>query len=171
MSHLTTVTCLVIGSLLSCASIASEINITGRVFASPCQIDSGSVSQTVEFDQLRASELKTAGAASDWKNVNVKLVSCPATTSQVTVTFDGSRSATDASLYANQLATGATGIALQVAQQADTSKVQGPGSSMTAAVNAQRVAIFPLAGRLYNLNGNVGAGKFSSMVLMSMTYQ
>ncbi|MCS3406718.1 fimbrial protein [Serratia sp. AKBS12] len=171
MPHLTTALLLVLGNLLSFATVASEINITGKVIASPCQMDSGSVSQTIDFEKLRSTDLKNAGTASDWKNVAVKLVNCPPSTRQVSVTFDGSKAAADSSLYANQLADGATGIALQVAQQADTGKVQGPGSTMTAAVDGLRNATFLLAGRLYSPGGSTSAGKFSSTVLMTMTYQ
>ncbi|CAI1072564.1 putative fimbrial protein SthD [Serratia quinivorans] len=171
MLQLSTWALLAFGSLMSFNAMASEINISGRVIASPCRVDSGSVSQTIEFDQLRSTDLKTAGTASNWKNVAVKLINCPVSTRQVTVTFDGTKSADDASLYANQQAGGASNIALQVAQQADTAKVQGPGSSMTAAVDTLHNATFLLAGRLYSPGGNTMPGKFSSMVLMSMTYQ
>lgn len=56
-----------VASSMSWAVQATNINIAGNVVASACNVDSGSVSQDVDFGQLRSTDLKEAGTATDWK--------------------------------------------------------------------------------------------------------
>lgn len=154
--------------MISSAVQATDLNMTGIVLASPCTVDTGSISQDVDFGQLHNTDLRTAGDASEWKPFEVKLTNCPASTTSVKVTFSGTRDSTNATLYAN--AGSATNAAVQMAQTANKSLVQGDGSSMTVAVNAQHNAIYALAGRVMS-TGGTGPGTFRSVVQMSFTYQ
>lgn len=154
--------------MASSAVQATDLSLTGKVIATPCTVDTGSVSQDVNFGQLRAPDLVTAGSASPWMPFEVKLVNCPASTTAVKVTFSGTRASTDATLYAN---TGsAINAAVQMAQAANKSLVQGDGSSMTVAVDALHKATYALAGRVIS-TGNTGPGTFRSVVQMGFTYQ
>jgi minor fimbrial subunit len=148
---------------------AADININGNVVASPCTVDTASVSQEVDFGQVRSTDLKTAGTASDWQPFEVKLKNCPASTSAATATFNGTPFADDASLYAN--AGTADHVAVQMAQNVDKNKVQGNGSSMTVNVDAQHNATYALAGRLISPAGNTGPGTVNSVVQINFTYQ
>lgn len=145
-----------------------NINITGRVVASPCTVDTASVSQEVNFGQVRLNEMRAAGNASDWQSFEVKLVNCPPSTTSAKVTFSGTPATADATLYAN---TGtAVNAAVQLAQAANKTLVQGNGSSMTVSVDAQHNATYALAGRLM-IFSDTGPGTFSSVVQMNFTYQ
>jgi minor fimbrial subunit len=159
---------ILVAGMMSGAVQATDLNISGTVVATPCTVDTGSVSQDVDFGQLRGTDLKTAGEASDWIPFEVKLVGCPASTTSATVTFSGERASTDATLYAN---TGsAVNVAVQMAQAANKAQVQGDGSTMTVAVDGQHNAVYELAGRLISA-GDTGPGTFYSVVQMGFTYQ
>ncbi|MBL5826385.1 fimbrial protein [Serratia fonticola] len=145
-----------------------NINITGKVVASPCAVDTASVSQDVDFGQVRLNEMRAAGNASDWKPFQVRLVNCPQNTTSVTVTFSGIPASNDATLYAN--AGTAPNATVQLAQDANRTLVQGVGSTMTVPVDEQHNATYALAGRLI-VTDDTGAGTFSSVVQMNFTYQ
>lgn len=169
MSKLITSMLLVAAGMMSSAVQAADLNINGTVVANPCMVDSASVNQDVDFGQLRATDLKEAGSASGWQQFTVKLTHCPVSTSKATVTFTGTPSTDDATLFANSST--AQNVAVQMVQDADRSVVQGNGSKMTANVDAQHSAIYNLAARLYSVQGNVVAGTFTSVVLLNFTYQ
>ena len=66
------------------------LNITGNVIASPCQVSSDSITKSVDLGQnIRASSLQTAGAATDWVNFDINLNSCPAGTTKAIMTMHG----------------------------------------------------------------------------------
>ncbi|MGO4744699.1 fimbrial protein [Serratia quinivorans] len=173
MSKLITSTLLLVAAgMMSSAVQATDLDINGIIVASACTVDSASVNQNVDFGQMRATDLKVAGSAGDWKSFAVKLTHCPASTSKATVTFTGTPSVDDATLYANSSAAAAAqNVAVQMVQDADRSVVQGNGSKMTANVDAQHSAIYNLAARLYSVQGNAVAGTFTSVVLLNFTYQ
>lgn len=154
--------------VLSSAVQATDLKISGMVVATPCTVDTSSVSQDVDFGQVRLSEMRVNGNASDWKPFVVKLVNCPQGTTAVTATFSGTPAIADATLYAN---TGtATNAAVQMVQDANKTLVQGDGTSMTVSVDALHNATYALAGRLINFN-DTSAGSFRSIVQMNFTYQ
>ncbi len=66
------------------------LNITGNVIASPCQVSSDSITKSVDLGQnIQASSLQTAGAATDWVNFDINLNSCPAGTTKAIMTMHG----------------------------------------------------------------------------------
>ncbi|CAI0802819.1 fimbrial protein [Serratia fonticola] len=169
MSELITRTLLIIvAGIMSSAVQATDLNINGIVVASPCTVDTASVNQDVDFGQVRLNEMRAAGNASDWQSFEVKLVNCPPSTTSATVTFSGTPATADATLYDN--AGTAVNAAVQLAQAANKTLVQGNGSSMTVSVDAQHNATYALAGRLM-IFSDTGPGTFSSIVQMAFTYQ
>lgn len=159
---------IIVAGIMSSAVQATDLNINGIVVASPCTVDTASVSQDVDFGQVRLNEMRAAGNASDWQSFEVKLVNCPPSTTSATVTFSGTPATADATLYAN--AGTAVNAAVQLAQAANKTLVQGNGSSMTVSVDAQHNATYALAGRLM-IFSDTGPGTFSSVVQMNFTYQ
>ncbi|MEX2952251.1 fimbrial protein [Serratia fonticola] len=159
---------IIVAGIMSSAVQATDLTINGKVVATPCTVDTASVSQDVDFGQVRLTEMRAAGNTSDWEAFQVKLVNCPQGTTSSTVTFSGTPAATDATLYAN--AGTAVNAAVQLAQAANTTLVQGDGSSMTVLVDAQHIATYALAGRLM-VFGDTGPGTFNSVVQMNFTYQ
>ncbi|CAI1564425.1 fimbrial protein [Serratia fonticola] len=159
---------IIVAGIMSSAVQATDLTINGRVVATPCTIDTASVSQDVDFGQVRLTEMRAAGNASDWKAFQVKLVNCPQGTTSSVVTFSGTPATADVTLYAN--AGTATNAAVQLAQDANKTMVQGTGSTMTVPVDAQHNATYALAGRLI-VTDDTRAGTFSSVVQMNFTYQ
>ena len=158
-----------LAALLSLSVQAADINIDGTVVASPCTVDTASVSQDVNFGRVRRADLMVAGASSEWQPFEVTLKNCPASTTSATVAFNGTPFVGDSTLYAN--AGTAARVAIQMAQAANKTQVQGTGSSMTVNVDAQHNATYALAGRLISPAGNTGAGSVNSVVQMNFTYQ
>lgn len=151
------------------AAQALDLNINGTVVASPCTVDTSSVSQDVDFGMVRNTDLKDAGSVSAWKSFSVNLNNCPASTTQAQVTFTGNPAQEDATMYDN---TGtASNVVVQMAADADKSKLLGNGTSMTVNIDAQHKATYLLAGRLVSINGNTGPGTFNSVVQLNFTYQ
>ncbi|MHA7848621.1 fimbrial protein [Serratia sp. D1N4] len=148
---------------------ASNINVSGRVVASPCIIDIGTVNQTVNFGKLQLRDLSGAGNASEWIPITLKLTACPISTSKVIANFSGTASDDDGALYAN---TGtARNIAIHLADVTRTQKL-GTGSSLTVAVDStSRTATIPLASRLLSVNGMSEGGTIAGAVQVNFTYQ
>lgn len=158
-----------LAGVMSTAVQAANLNINGIVVASPCIVDTGSVSQEVDFRQLRNIDLKTAGSSSDWQPFKVKLNSCPQSTSKLTVTLSGNPVSGDATLFAN--AGTAKNVAVQIAEDANRSNLLPNGGGMTVNVDAQRNATYALVGRMNSPMGNAGPGTINSIVQMNFTYQ
>ncbi|MBF7978833.1 fimbrial protein [Rahnella laticis] len=154
---------------MSHAAQALDLNISGTVIASPCTVDTSSVSKDVDFGTVRSTDLKDAGSASDWKSFSVNLINCPVSTTKAQVTFTGNPAQEDATMYDN--AGTASNVAVQMATYADKSNILGNGTSMTVNIDAQHQATYLLAGRLVSINGNTGPGTFNSVVQLNFTYQ
>ncbi|MFP2514724.1 fimbrial protein [Buttiauxella agrestis] len=159
---------LMVAGMMSSAVQAIDLKISGTVVATPCAVDASSVSQDVGFGQVRLSEMRGTGNASDWVPFKIKLVNCPQGTTAVTATFSGMPATADATLYAN--AGTATNAAVQMVQDANKTLVQGDGSSMTVPVDALHNATYALAGRLISFD-DTSAGSFRSVVQVNFTYQ
>lgn len=155
--------------IVSLSAQALDINISGIVVASPCTVDTASVSQDVDFGTVRNTDLKEAGSSSSWKSFSVNLKNCPISTSKAEVTFNGNPASEDATLYAN--AGSASHVAVQMATDGDKTKILGNGTNLIVNIDAQHQAQYLLAGRLVSLAGNTGSGTFSSIIQMSFTYQ
>nr|WP_238485709.1 fimbrial protein [Rahnella ecdela] len=147
-----------------------NINVTGNIVAAPCSVDTGSVSQTINFGQLLGTDLRTAGAASDWKSFQVRLNNCPAATVSATAAFSGAVYPGDPTLYLNNGS--AANVAIQVVDDATKTSVKNSGSTMTVGIDpAQHNAIFALAGRIIAPAGSAGSGDINGVMQMTFTYQ
>lgn len=144
------------------------LNITGNVVASPCQIGSDSVSKSVDLGQnIQASTLQAPGSSSDWVLFEINLVSCPAGTTQATMTMHGTADNTmPAVLYRN------TGTARNVAVQLQmqSGEAMGDGRSYTGTI-ASNAYTYKMQARAYSGSGNVTPGTISSVVTATFTYQ
>ncbi|WP_414446500.1 fimbrial protein [Citrobacter europaeus] len=74
----------------------TTITLKGNVKASPCVVDSAML--TVELGDYFMDSKSTY---SDWKNLDLKLSSCPSGTSKVTATFSGTAGTDPTYFYAN----------------------------------------------------------------------
>lgn len=148
---------------------ATDIDISGTVVASACTVDAGSKEQTVTFEQARAVNYTRVGETSEWQDFSLSLSSCPASTTQVTATFNGDVDTDDITKFANTQGD-ASGMALQVMTRDHQTEIS-PMGTLAVKVAANRTASFPLSARLYTPTGAVTAGSFNTVVQLEFTYQ
>lgn len=162
---------LVMGSCSLAAHAAdTTITITGKVTAAACTINN-SGAYSVIMPDVTAATLNPAASSGTWKTFDVTLSSCPAGTSTVTATFDGTADGADANKYANTTGTGyATNVSVQVQNRSATIADKGKNSTMTVNVDASRNATFDLQARPYSTAGGATVGNISTVVLMNFTY-
>lgn len=143
-----------------------SINISGNITASPCTIDTNTVSQTVDLGRSYAHNI-SVGSGSEWKAFQLTLSKCPAYWKNATVTFTGN-AATDDDFFANSGS--AKGVVLQIS---DSNHIMsyGNGDTMTQIVDESRNVIFPLEARMFNPGGGVSGGDFNAVVQVDFTYQ
>lgn len=174
-SFVSTALSLLIVTVLTQAAFAStdpaQIQVTGTVNASPCEIDESSVSPVnVNLgDDLQTADLNQAGSSSEWVPVTIALKNCPAGTSSVTATFSGTADAADPeTLYTN------TGTATNVAVQLEglTSEPYGNGKTSTLQIAdaTDGKPTWKLQTRAFSKAGGVTPGTISSVITMSFAY-
>ncbi|MBC3378343.1 type 1 fimbrial protein [Serratia fonticola] len=151
-----------------------QVNITGKVIASPCTLDTVNSTLSVDLGDIQASALSTAGTyGGPEKFFNLILNNCPATTSKVTATFSGTPYDADNNLFAN--AGSATGVGIKIKTRAEpyTGTTVRPNQSTWAVpINAAtRSATFAFATSAYTATGNVTPGTISSVMQVAFTYQ
>ncbi|MEX2944477.1 fimbrial protein [Serratia fonticola] len=162
---------LVVGVCSLAAQAAdTTITINGKVTAAACTVNNGGA-YTVTMEDATAAVLNSANSFGTWKTFDVTLSSCPAGTSSVTATFDGTADGSDASKYANTVGAGyATNVAVQVQNRSGTVADKGKNSTMTVNVDASRNATFDLQARPYSTAGGATVGDINTAVLMNFTY-
>ncbi|MGU3415360.1 fimbrial protein [Enterobacteriaceae bacterium C34A] len=146
-----------------------SVSISGNVTASPCTVDTGTVSQTVELGSLPRQDVLIAGAAGEWQNFELTLKDCPASTTKVTSTFQGTQDTQDTSAWKN---TGtSSNVALRLASR-DHATVYSVDSTQQVDVNAgTHSAVFLLSAKMFTPQGNAKPGTFVSVVNVDFTYQ
>lgn len=157
------------GGLFSTASQAVNIDITGKVVATPCVVNGNNESLAVNLgDNIQADSLSASGSATTWTDVTLRLTSCPASTTSFSVAFAGTAD-TDTAYYKN---TGtATNLKLELTD----------GSSEKAYKNGAKLenVTIPSASHAYDLvmraravsNGSVMPGTIVGQVQATFTYQ
>lgn len=160
---------LVCAGLFSAASQAVNIDITGKVVASPCIVNGNNDSLAVSLgENIQADSLATSGSATTWADVTLRLTSCPASTTSFSVAFTGTTD-TDTNYYKN---TGtATNLKLELTDSSSNSAYKN-GAKL------ENVAI-PTATHAYDLvmraravsNGSVMPGTIVGQVQATFTYQ
>lgn len=167
----TTALCiLALGGLFSATCSALQIDITGKVVASPCIVNGGDDSLDVNLgDNIQADDLGTAGNATNWKTFTLALTNCPASTTSFSVAFAGTADANDPNSYEN---TGtATNLKLELTDQTGNTTYSN-GTSLENVV-------IPTDTRAYNLllrtravsKGLVMPGTIKGQVQATFTYQ
>ncbi|MEG2734538.1 MAG: fimbrial protein [Hafnia sp.] len=158
--------------LMSISSQAADrvvINITGRVIASPCTVDNKGLYNVDLGSNIPSNMFNTPASGADWIPFDITLSDCPLGTSSVTATFTGTPDSDDPTTYAN---TNGSEFAQRVSieLQDTTGANLGNSKSLTKNVALNATVKFPLRARAYSKKGGVTAGKISTQVLMSLTY-
>lgn len=144
-----------------------NINITGQVVASPCEVNNNNSDLNVNLGQtIQASTLATAGAGTAPTPFNLSLKSCPVGTSNVTVTFSGTAAANpQTDMYLN------TGVATPLAVELSSgATILGNNSMLTQSVQPDRTVTYALSARAVTPTGNVMPGSIIALVQANFTY-
>lgn len=153
-----------------------QINVTGKIVASPCIIDDGSALKNISLgDQLQSADLNAAGSSSAWVPIDVIFKSCPAGTSTITATFHGTADAGDpTTLYSNSAVdTGDDKAAKNIAVQLEGLANEPYGNGKTATLNiasAGATPTFKMHTRAFSKNGGATPGNISAVITMSFAY-
>lgn len=159
--------------LVSLDTIAAPVtvNITGKVVAAACTVNNSGSYNVVMPDVTAATLNPVASYGALWKTFDVTLSNCPAGTSSITATFDGTADTADAMKYANTTGAGyATNVSVQVQNRSGTVADMGKNSTMTVNVDTSRNATFDLQARPYSTPGGATVGNISTVVLMNFNY-
>ena len=82
-------------------SHAANIDITGKVIASPCQVNDGNDSLSIDLgDSIRAGDIFEPGSGSEWKQAELVLI-CPPSARLFNVTFTGISDDDEPAYYKN----------------------------------------------------------------------
>ncbi|WP_320727302.1 fimbrial protein [Enterobacter sp. 118C5] len=146
-----------------------NLQVTGTVVASPCEI-SGNADVPVNLgDSLQTADLNAAGSSSAWIPVNVSLQNCPAGTSSVTATFSGDADAADPeSLYVNS--GDAKNVAVQLQGLADEKYGDGKTATLQIADAADGKPTWNMQARAFSKNGGVTPGSIVANITMTFAY-
>ena len=151
---------LVCAGLFSAASQAVNIDITGKVVASPCIVNGNNDSLAVSLgDNIQADSLATSGSATTWADVTLRLTSCPASTT----------SDTDTNYYKN---TGtATNLKLELTDSSSNSAYKNGAKLENVAIpTATHAYDLVMRARAVSI-GSVMPGTIVGQVQATFTYQ
>ena len=148
-----------------------NINVTGKVIASPCTtLNGNSNALNVDLGQdIQAYSLEAAGSGSTLTKFDLPVTGCPASTTNVKVTFTGTPDGTDATMWANNAADAAANTAVELSEQT-SGDILSNNSSLTGAVEDGSTT-FKLQARVYSTAGKVMPGDVSSAIVASFEYQ
>ncbi|WP_052284500.1 fimbrial protein [Kluyvera genomosp. 1] len=116
------------GSSAGTQGPGGQVNFTGSITDSSCNVDSGSTNQTVDLGKWAKSYFTGAGTETTKTAFHIKVKDCPDSVAHVAVLFDGKKDSTNSDLLAVDNATGsATGVGIKLYED-DQSEVVKLGS-------------------------------------------
>jgi minor fimbrial subunit len=148
---------------------AADVTITvdGSVIARPCQSLPGD--KTVDFGDVYATSLNTAGSSTAWIDIPLELRQCPVGTSTVKVTFNGPV-ATNPDYYANSSSPGSAG-GIELELQDDLGSILRNGVSRDIPVNfTNGTASLTVKGRVRSESGMTTEGSINAVINVTYTY-
>lgn len=144
-----------------------NINITGKVIASPCVVNNSESNLNIDLGtSIQARSLVDAGAGTTPTPFNLTLTECPLGTSNVKVTFTGTAAeAPQTDMYLN------TGAATPLAVELSSgSTILGNNASLTQGVQADKTVTYALSARAVTPTGSVTPGSIIAVVQANFTY-
>lgn len=151
------------------ASANTQINITGTIKASPCNINVPTGGLNVDLGQdIQASTLAGAGNSTDWKPFSIALTDCPATTTTAVMTLNGTPDSIENTMYANSGSAGK----VQIEVQSKAGASLGNAKTLSQSVNnAGRGTTFEMQARAYSSEGGATPGSIVGTLQATFTYQ
>lgn len=112
------------GSAAGTQGTGGQVQFTGSITDSSCNVDSSTANQTVDLGKWAKSYFTGAGTETTKTAFHIKVKDCPTSVDQVAVLFDGDKDTNNASLLA--VKSGATGVGIKLYED-DQSKQIVPG--------------------------------------------
>jgi len=161
--------CLAAAVLSHSATADTQLNITGTIKASPCKVDVPAGGVNVDLGQsIMAATLSEAGSATDWKPISIEVSECPATTSKVTMTMNGTADTTESDMYQNA----GTAEKVQIQLQSTAGTALGNASTMVQDIEtAKNGTTFNMQARAYSSQGKATPGSILGVVQLTFAYQ
>lgn len=88
------------GSSAGTQGTGGQVNFTGSITDTSCNIDSTSANQSVDLGKWASSYFTSAGSETSKTSFHIKVKDCPSTVHSVSVLFDGSRDTNNSNLLA-----------------------------------------------------------------------
>ncbi|KGL58070.1 MULTISPECIES: fimbrial protein [Pantoea] len=147
----------------------TQLNITGNIRVSPCNIDLPAGGLNVDLGQnILASSLAEAGSSTEWRPFSIVLSECPVSTREATMTLNGTVDEVESAMYAN---TG-TASRVQIEVQSLAGAPLGNAAQMVQNVDSSgRSTTFEMLARAYSAQGRATAGTIVGTMQVTFTYQ
>lgn len=155
------------------ASSVVQVQVTGTIIATSCQVD---VPQEVNLGEVSRQDISVPGGNSGTMVVTLKLSQCSPQLTQATVSFTGSPYTDDPAyanaIYASQTTDGAKDIGLQLFNIDGKALVNlANGVSYNFPIQADtHTGLLSIGARMYTPHGAPTAGDFKSAVTVNFTY-
>jgi len=150
----------------------ATLNITGRVLANSCTVDTSSAVQNIRLPDIGDRDLSGKGRTGGEKTIDITLKNCGEATSSVIVTASGGTDADDLSAFANTAAGGAAGVGLYFYQTDGKTLFRPDGSIKETSVLQPAVDnTLTYKAAYVSTQETVKAGSFSSVVNLRFDYQ
>ncbi|MCT4702251.1 fimbrial protein [Enterobacteriaceae bacterium H20N1] len=112
------------GSDAGTQSTGGQVQFTGSITDTSCNIDTESANQTVDLGKWSSSYFGAAGTETTKTPFHIKVQDCPDSVTSVAVLFDGNHDATDKNMLAiDSGANAATGVAIELYEASRNQKI------------------------------------------------
>ncbi|MGG8135386.1 type 1 fimbrial major subunit FimA [Klebsiella aerogenes] len=170
-------------SLSSAAAMADTTTVTtvnggtvhfkGEIVNAACQVDAGSIDQTVQLGQIRSAKLATAGSTSSAVGFNIQLADCDTSVAtKASVAFSGTAvDTTNTNVLALQGSTnGATNVGVQILDKTSTPLTLDGATFKAATTLSNGTNIIPFQARYY-ATGVATAGAANADATFKVQYE
>ncbi|MCZ4060517.1 type 1 fimbrial protein [Pantoea sp. LMR881] len=147
-----------------------NINVSGRITASPCVVSEERVS--VDLGQtLQASSLASSGAGSAMVPFQLRLINCPAGTTSVTARFSGQADPQSPQRWKNIARSPASNTAVEITERSSNTLVSNGSTLISFIASGSNSTQFNLQARAYSALGSATPGDISSVITATFEYQ
>jgi P pilus assembly protein, pilin FimA len=124
----------VLGSDAGAQGTGGQVNFTGSITDSACDITTESTNQDVDLGKWASNYFKSTGTETTKTPFHIKVKDCPSSVTKVSVLFEGQHDTADKDLLA--VSGGAQGVAIQLLEADESTKIALDNVSKEYPVNA-----------------------------------
>ncbi|WP_157960982.1 fimbrial protein [Rahnella sp. AN3-3W3] len=152
------------------AEDTGNIQITGTLIASACQVDAASITAPVLLGDISSSTFSAVGDASAKEPFSIHITDCPEGLNNVMMVANGAKDATNEELVALDANSIATGVAVGI-YNADDSLIKMGQTSAPVAISAENHdATINLKAAAVSTSDTITGGALSANTTFVLTY-